>query len=139
MPLTLQELEHMTLENVIGRRDLGRARLATPAEIAALSGTVGEGPARGILEEWRLVAIDLVHRPPGFMLLASMDGQTWGTSLVRALDLDAGRARTRSGSIYMLVQAGQGEPPLEHVLHFCFMLHAWGVGPILAVPEVWYR
>jgi hypothetical protein len=138
MTLTPQELEHMTLENVIGRRDLGRVRLATPDEITALSGTVDVGRDRGTLRDWRLVAIDLLDRPLEIVLLGSRGDQTWGTSPVRVLDLDAGWAYTRSGSIYTLVEAGQGEPPLAYVLHICFMLHAWGMGPILGVPEVWY-
>lgn len=138
MPLTLRDLEHLTLHDVIGRHDLGQVRLPTPDEITALSGTVDVGRDRGTLRDWRLVAIDLLDRPLEIVLLGSRGDQTWGTSPVRVLDLDAGWAYTRSGSIYTLVEAGQGEPPLAYVLHICFMLHAWGMGPILGVPEVWY-
>jgi len=138
MTLTLQELKHLTLHNVIGRRDLGRVRLPTLDEITALSGTVGEGRDRGTLRDWRLVAIDLLDRPSEIVLLGSRGEQRWGTSPLRALDLGAGQARTRSGSIYTLAEAGQGEPPLEYVLHMCALLRHWGWGKTLKIPEVWY-
>jgi len=138
MILTLEQLQHMTLDNVIGRRDLARVRLATPAEIVALSREVGEGLGRGTLRDWRLVAIDVMDRPPEVVFLGTRDNCSWGTSYVRALDLDAGLARTHSGSIYNLTAAGEGEPPVEHVLHLCALLRHWGWGAALDIPEVWY-
>lgn len=136
--LMIPAFGQLKLEDVIGRRDLGRLRLATRAEIAELSGEIASGLYHGMLENWRIVAIDLLDGLPEFVFLGSRDNEYWGTSPIRAIDLEAGRACTQSGSIYTLSTAGQGAPPLGHVLHMCFMLHAWGMGRTLAVPEVSY-
>ncbi len=136
--LMITAFGQLKLEDVIGRRDLGRLRLATPAEVAGLSGETASGSYRGMLENWRIVAIDLLDGPPEFVFLGTRDNEYWGTSPIRAIDLEACRARTQSGSIYSLSAAGQGAPPFVHVLHMCFMLHTWGMGRALAVPEVSY-
>ena len=138
MTLTLEQLRNLTLDDVVGRRDLARVRLATPEEVSALSGPIGEGPNRGTLMDWRLIAIDVQDGPLEVVLLGNLGDLTWGTSIVRAVDFDSGRARTRSGSVYQLGEAGEGEPQLEHVLHMCVLLRHWGLGAALGIPEVFY-
>jgi len=136
--LMITALGQLKLEDVIGRHNLGRLRLATSVETAGLSGETASGSYRGMLENWRIVAIDLLDRLPEFVFLGTRDNEDCGTSSIRAIDLEAGRARTQSASIYSLSGGGQGTPPFGHILHMCFLLHAWGIGRTLAVPEVSY-
>lgn len=138
MILTLDQLQNLTLDDVIGRKDLGRVRLATPEETSKLTGGVGTGPERGTLRDWRLIALDLIDRELEIILIGVNGREYWGTSSVLAADFERGVARTRSGSIYTLVDAGKGEPPISHVLHVCYMLSYWGMGKTLDVPEVFY-
>ena len=136
--LTIDGLRDLSLKTIIGRPDLATMRLATASEILALSGNVSRGRNRGLVTNWRLVAIELARRPARVILLGTRHGENYGTSLVQAIDGSARRIRTRSGSIYTLAEAGQGEPPLEHLLHLCHLFHRWGVGQPLEVPRVWY-
>ncbi len=138
MTLTLEQLQNLTLDDVVGRRDLARVRLATPEEVSALSGPIGEGRDRGTLSDWRLVAIDARDGPLEVVLLGNLEALNWGTSPVRAVDLDAGQARTRSGSVYHLGEAGEGAPPVDHILHMCVLLRHWGLGAALDIPQVFY-
>lgn len=136
--LTFDGLLDLSLKTIIGRPDLATTRLATASEILALSGDVGRGRNRGVVTNWRMVAIELAGRPARIILLGTRLGENYGTSLVQVIDGPSRRVRTRSGSIYTLAEAGLGEPPLEHLLHLCHLLHRWGVGQPLEVPQVWY-
>ncbi len=136
--IPIENLSTLSLRDVIGRTDLGNTCLASPAEISALEGDPGEGVVRGSICDWRLIAIHIVENPTAVVLLGTCDSQYWGTSPVVALDKKRSRVRTRSGSLYLLEQPGEGEPPLEHILHLCHMLWAWGGGQVLEVPEVFY-
>lgn len=137
--LTIEQLQGLALDSVVGRRDLGRVRLATTQEVDALSGNVGDGNDRGVIACWRSVAIDIFGQPLEVILLGENDGILYATSPVRAFDHCYSRSRTRSGSIYHLENPGNGEPPLSHVLHLCHLLHRWRLGPLLDVPEVQYE
>jgi hypothetical protein len=136
--LTVERLRTLALADIVGRTDLGRLRLPTESEVAALVGDVGNGRNRGTISDWRLIVVEFRRLPLEIIIVGTRDGTNWGTSPVRAFAGDRTRARTRSGSIYRLVEPGTGEPPIEHLLHLCFMLHAWGMGRVLGVPEVWY-
>lgn len=136
--IPFEKLMSLSLGDVIGRADLGRTRLASAAELAALEGDPGEGVVRGTIQNWRGIAIEIEGQPTAVVLLGTVGQEYWGTSPVMILTQAGGRARTRSGSLYLLEDAGPGEPPLEHILHLCRMLWAWGEGRILQVPEVFY-
>lgn len=136
--LTIEQLENLRLHDVVGRHDRGCVRLAATDEIGALVGDIGDGRDRGEINDWRLVAIDITGQPPAVMVLGEHEGLNYGTSPLRSLNVGSSRAWTQSRSIYVLGKPGGGEPPVNHVLHLCYMLHLWHVGEALDVPEVFY-
>jgi len=136
--LTLEQLQNLTLADVSGRPNWCRVRLARQAEIDALAGPIGEGNDRGIISDWRMIALDVMGQPITLVLLGNRGRENYGTSPIVMIDRASGKVRTRSRSIYTLAEIGEGAPPVEHVLHLCALLLHWGWGPALNLPEVSY-
>ena len=136
--LSLEQLASLTLDDVVGRRDLGRVRLATPEELETLVGETGGGIAKGTIRNWRPIAIETEGKLRGVFIVGARGAENYGTSVIVAIEKDMGRVKTNSGSLYELEEAGEGEPPHSHVLHICAVLTHWGAGRILDVPEVFY-
>ncbi len=136
--LSLEQLENLTLDDVVGRRDLGRVRLATPEELETLVGETGGGIAKGTIRNWRPIAVETEGKLHGIFIVGSRGPENYGTSVIVAVDKDRRRVKTNSGSLYELEEAGEGNPPHEHILHVCALLNHWGAGRILDVPEVFY-
>ncbi|NYZ14811.1 hypothetical protein HL658_19870 [Azospirillum sp. RWY-5-1] len=125
------------LADIVRRPGFGCCRLPTEDEVAALRGDPDDdGRHKATLDRWRIVSLDL--RAGGASLhhvLVGADGPVrWATSVI--VVLGAGAARTRNGSLYRLLgSCGEGEPPEEDLIYLCLMLHKWGIGRTLGVPE----
>lgn len=130
-----------SLDDIIrSRRDRASLRLATADEIAALATHLStDRPPTGEIDDWRLITLVVVGKPLVFLVGNNHD-QNWMTSLVTGVDLQAGLITTKSGSIYKMIgEASEGEPPMQHLLHICAVLHQWGgIGQMYGVPYVFY-
>lgn len=135
--LTFEQLQNLGLEDVSGRPDLCRIRMASQAEIDALAGPAGDGIDRGVVTDWRFIALETKTPLVVVVLIGNRGRENYGTSPVVVIDQPGAKVRTRSGSIYNLALPGEGEPPLEHVLHVCSLLNKWGLGAVLDLPEVY--
>jgi len=89
-------------------------------------------------QDWRKIALDVTGQPITPVLLGNRGRENYGTSPIVKIDRADGKVRTRSRSIYTLAEAGEGDPPVEHVLHRCALLLHWGCGPALNLLEVSY-
>jgi hypothetical protein len=121
-------------------RHLLEVGLATADEIAAVTGCVPLGAAKGTIEDWRLVA--LRHRAAGLVtlnVLGRFDSYAWMTSYVAALSADRARVRTKN-SLYGLGRPGAGEPDPPLLLHVAHTLKHWGLDEHygLGVMEIFY-
>jgi len=130
-----------TLDAIVRRnRDTCEIGLAIPTEIDALRGDIDApfGTEKDVLTDWRFIAFRIRERRTALVLLgdAKRQGFILSTSEVQVVSRDGSRVRTRN-SIYALARAGEGEPPLPHLLQLCATLHAWGLGRFLGVLDVW--
>ena len=108
---------------------------ATEAELAAIAGPVNPASARDLLHAWSLIAVrDPVGRGTAVHALGwRVDlGNTWITSVLVGVDLNARAVSTRSGHAYRLELKDGRElaPSLRD--HLVYALRTWGfadVGP----------
>lgn len=130
-----------SLDDIIRtRRDRASLRLSTADEIAALATPLStDHPPKGEIDDWRLITLLVVDKPLVF-LVGNNEQKNWMTSLVTGVDLQAGLLSTKSGSVYRMIgEASDGEPPMQHLLHICAVLHQWGgIGQMYGVPYVFY-
>lgn len=132
-----------TLDGLVTeRRDRLSIGLATPEEVAKLAASLAGGAQpRDTIDPWYLVSFRV---PTGSVLRllggSRRTGRVWITSSVTAVDLEAAVLTTHSGSRYALGTRGEGEPPVEFVLHVAAAL--WMQTPGLArafgIREAWY-
>jgi hypothetical protein len=131
-----------TLNAIVMRnRDACEISLATEAEIEALRGDVDArvGAEKDLVTDWRFVAFRFRQRRMASLVLlgeAMRQDVILCSSEIQIVSRNVTRVRTRN-AIYALARAGEGEPPLPHLLQFCATLHRWGLGRILGVLEVW--
>lgn len=126
---------------VTRNRDACEIGLATAAEIDALRGDIDApaGVEKDVLTDWRCIAFHLRQgRTTRLVVLGEAMRQSviLCSSEIQVVSRDQTRVITRN-SIYRLAQAGEGEPPLPHLLQLCATLRGWGLGRILGVLEVW--
>ena len=116
--------------------------LSTKGQIADKRGLVASLNIKGEMRDWRFISMQLSH-PERHALDLYLIGERGPnsmitmTSRVQAIDMVEGLAKTEN-SVYRLRldQPGVGEPPLEHLVMVCRMLHEWGLGPAFNVPRV---
>jgi len=130
-----------TLDAIVNRnRALCEIGLATPSEIDGLRGDIDApaGAEKDVLTDWRFIAFRIRQHQTALVLLGDAERQSLilCTSEVQVASRDGARVRTRN-SIYALARAGEGEPPVQHLLQLCATLHEWGLGRILGALEVW--
>lgn len=145
----LQSMIPGNLDDIIrANRDKMSLRLATDNEIAGLYKPLIAPQTRSDITGWYIIARVFgeelrKHAPSGtppamFHLLGYRDGQTWITSDIYNIDLDAGLVLTRN-SIYRLSgPRGEGEPDEDLLIHICAAFHQWGFGRDLGVPPFFY-
>jgi hypothetical protein len=133
MTIGLEELSSLTLDGLIRRhRDRARIRVATDAEIAELTTAFTDpGWEKDIIDDWRFITLQV-----GDQWLLRLLGISRAitppliTSQVKAIDLATKLVRTNSGSIYPLGARGDGEPPLDQILHVAYGI--WMMSPSAA-------
>jgi hypothetical protein len=131
-----------TLDAIVTRnRGTCEIGLASDAEIEALRGDIDApvGAEKDLLTDWRFVAFRFRQRRTTRLILlgeAIRQAVILCTSELQVISCNGPRVRTRN-SIYALARAGEGEPPVPHLLQFCATLRGWGLGRILGVIEVW--
>jgi hypothetical protein len=131
-----------TLDGIVTRnRGACELGLATKAEIDMLRGDIDApaGTEKDLLMDWRFVAFRFRQRRTTSLVLLGEAVRQRGlicTSEIQVVGFNELRVRTRN-SIYALTRAGEGEPPLPHLLQLCATLRQWGLGGILGVIEVW--
>lgn len=134
----IQKLLPKSLDDIIRlHRDEVELRLTSEEEIMALYDSIEPAQPLEIMDEWRFITLHVI--PIGesqVMLMGYRRSNEYFrvTSIVRQIDLDRGFVITNSGSLYQLGTAGQGEPPLDHLMGICVVLHKWGFGMRLGVP-----
>jgi hypothetical protein len=134
-----------SLDDIIkSHRDLVSVYLATETQLDELAGEIraAGNSVKDEIEDWRFITVDVAGMGTKVMLLghALRRKETWITSKVEGIDLEAGFVRT-ANSIYRLAGArGIGEPPLYHLLHVCHWFHrtAPDMAEMLGVMEVTY-
>lgn len=116
--------------------------LSTKSQIADKRGPVPSLNIKGEMREWRFVSMQITH-PDKCALELYLIGERGPnamitmTSRVHAIDLVEALVKT-DNSVYRLRldQPGVGEPPLEHLVMVCRMLHEWGLGRAFNVPRI---
>jgi hypothetical protein len=116
--------------------------LATKGQIADKRGVVPSLNIKGELRNYRFISMQITH-PDKYALEMYLIGERGPnstitmTSCVQAIDMQEGLVRTNNSTYRLrLDQPGVGEPPLEHLVMVCRMLHEWGLGPAFNVPRV---
>ena len=116
--------------------------LSTQGQIADKRGRVASLNIKGEVRNYRFISMQITHLDK-YALEMYLIGERGPnpmitmTSPVKAIDLAEGLVQTKN-SVYRLRldQPGVGEPPLEHLVMVCRMLHEWGLGPAFNVPRV---
>lgn len=142
----LEALIPKNLDDIIRKnREKCSLHLSSRDDIAALAKIIvaGQQDIKDEIENWRIVCLDVEKSVGDRALVLIGDAlrakQVWNTSPLVGIDLASRIVLTRSGTLYRLAgPEGAGEPPTEHLLHVCVMLHAWGSGPYLGVPHIFY-
>jgi DNA-binding Xre family transcriptional regulator len=124
------------------RRDECSLRLSTNEDIATLRPMVtilnNAKQIRATISEWRIICLTL---PSGKShILTGINESTndvWATSALKSIDFENNLVLT-DNSIYRLGSKGEGEPHLSILLHICYILHLWGLGERLGVPQIFY-
>lgn len=113
-------------EIIRANRDMASFYLSTDAQIAELNRTIAEvDQVKDEIEDWRFITLDVGELGTKVMLLGDAQRQrkSWITSTVCTIDFDTKLVVT-ANSVYRLVgERGNGEPPLNHLLHVCHWLH----------------
>lgn len=142
----LEDLIPKSLDDIVRKnRQSCSIHLTADEDLAALTRSIiaDESDIKDEIDDWRVVCY---HRTPelggkahlliGHAIRANCN---WGTSPISAIDLLVGLATTRSGSIYRLRgPRGKGEPPTDHLICLCALLHTWGSGPVVGVPYFFF-
>ena len=138
--LTIEELEHLSLNMIISeRRDRVQLGLASADELEALHHAIADGNPKGVILEARFIAYRVVRLDAVQLMLLGhneTEGVPWITSALEQIDGD--HVTTASGSLYRIARRGEGEPPIEHLMLLIHQLRRNGMGEILGLPEVWY-
>ena len=101
---------------------------ASPEDLAALPGYPDPGSVRDVLERWSLVAIRFSGDRTEIHALGwrVAERNTWITSPLVAMDMDASMVATRSGHAYRLgTRDGAGVAPGLRS-HLAYALRTWG-------------
>lgn len=113
-------------EIIRANRDMASFYLSTDAQIVELNRAIAEvDQVKDEIEDWRFITLDVGELGTKVMLLgdAQRQRESWITSTVCAIDFDTKLVVT-ANSVYRLVgERGNGEPPLNHLLHVCHWLH----------------
>lgn len=142
----LEDLTPKSLDDIVRKnRQSCSIHLTADEDLAALTRSIiaDESDIKDEIDDWRVVCY---HRTPelggkahlliGHALRANC---SWVTSSISAIDPGAGLATTRSGSIYRLHgPRGEYEPPTDHLMCLCALLHTWGSGSTLGVPYFFF-
>ncbi|TCV81216.1 hypothetical protein [Sulfurirhabdus autotrophica] len=136
----LNDLIPKSLDNIIRQnREMAELRLATDAEISAIEKNIqGQDMVKDAINDWRLISLCVKTLNLSQVLLLGKSEQEkcpWITSQVISVDFGRGLVYTKSGSLYKLLNRGEGEPPSEDLIRICAALHLWGSGPLLGVPH----
>lgn len=139
----LNNLVPKTLDNIIRQnREMAELRLATDAEISAIEKNIqSQDLVKDAINGWRLISLYAKASKWSQVLLVGKSEKgscPWVTSEVVAVDFGRGLAYTKSGSLYKLLNSGQGEPPADDLIRICAALHLWGSGTLLGVPHFFY-
>jgi hypothetical protein len=146
----LEQMIPKSLDDVV-RKSRGQFQigLATAEELTLLAATIGDGPIRDTIAEWRIIAFRAIGLAVGaqthavsrsrLLLLGRAAGMRcpWITSAVTGIDLDGRLVRTQN-SVYRLGARGEGEPPQEDLICVCAATHSWGVGKLIGAPAFFY-
>ena len=130
------------LGDVLQAQEYASLYLSTRNQIADKRGPVPSLNIKGEMSQWRFLSLQLDH-PDKHDLQLYLIGERRQNSLitmtscVQAVDMREGLVRTNN-SVYRLRldQPGVGEPPLEHLVMVCRMLHEWGLGQAFNVPRI---
>lgn len=124
---TLNKAAPKNLDDIVrANRDLAKLYLTTDAQIAELTRAVADvDHVKDEIGDWRFITLDVGELGTKVMLLgdAKQRHESWITSTVCAIDFDAMLVVT-ANSVYSLAgERGEGEPPLNHLLHVCHWFH----------------
>ena len=132
-----------TLDNLVTQqRETLSIGLATPEDVATRAADILDTRLpKDTIETWYLVAFRV---PTGVVLrllgYSRRTDENWITSAVTGIDRQRGLLTTASGSLYALGTRGEGDVPVELVVHVAAAL--WQQTPSLAkafgIPPAWY-
>jgi len=95
-------------------------------------------PVRGIVDEWRIICLQVLDKKLFFLTGILRERRTcYMTSDILSVDLENNLVLTKN-SLYAIGSKGEGEPDFHGLLHICAVLHAWGMGPSLGAPHIFY-
>jgi len=133
------------LDDIVrANRDKVELALASEEQLAPLSKSVAAtNQVRGAISDWRFIAmtVDIPERRlwmENVYLVGVHEGHDWITSAIQSIDRERMLVRTRN-SVYRLIgDPGIGEPDTGALLGICSAFTAWGWGPMLGVPTLFY-
>ena len=95
-------------------------------------------PVRGIIDDWRIICLQVVDQKLYFLTGILRERRvSYMTSDVRSVDIENNLVLTKN-SLYEIGSKGEGEPDFHGLLHICAVFHAWGTGPYLGAPHIFY-
>ncbi|HEY9209971.1 MAG TPA: hypothetical protein VIO56_01060 [Methylotenera sp.] len=127
------------LDDIIRKnREHCQIRQATEDDLKPLLGEVAAAYPKLVITNWHLVTVAISTGEQKTVLLGDIcdgTGNTWITSKVVKLDLENGYLLTHSGSLYLMVEKGEGEPSFEQLALLCSYFNRGGYGAFFGVPE----
>ena len=139
----LNDIEKLRIDTLISKhRDRFDLRVAASEDLSDLTNeTVGEGVVKNRLKDWCFIQFRDAQRDESYVFLIGLsveDHTNWCTSQVIATDLQQGYVRTKSGSLYELIDEPVSQPSLQLVMHVAATFRSWGMSAPLGMPVIYY-
>lgn len=119
-------------------RDQASLSIATLTDIGELIGDIESNNIVDVMHNWHIGKLSVVDTPDAFTLLGDIEGDgSYATSYIKCIDFKRQKIMTKN-SIYLLGEAGEGEPHQDQLIALCAYLHNSRAGAILGVPCFFY-
>lgn len=137
----LNKIIPKNLDDIIRKnRDKMKLVVAADEDLIKVAGEINEHEATAELDHvyfYKRVSLVPNLKIETLTLVGyNLDGSPYHTSEIMRFDARRARVLTKSGSIYILKNLGNGEPPSELLMMICAMIRKDGAGSYFGVPEI---